>query len=179
MLIVLTGKTASGKDTIMSKLLAKYPQMKRVVTTTSRSPRENEQNGVDYHFISEEDFRKKIDNGDFLEYVEYGGNLYGTEKKGLENTGDLIWRIDPSRAGKIKDTLPAVVIYVTTSDDVVLQRLKDRNLTDEEIQKRMDEDQKFWEQYKNSYDFVVENVPGKLDETLEKIYSIIDSATKV
>ena len=160
----------------MSRLLVKYPQIKRVVTTTSRPPRQNEQDGVDYHFISKEDFRKKIDQEDLLEYVEYGDNLYGTEKKELENTGDLIWRIDPSRAGQVKNLLPhltVLVIYITTTDEVVLQRLKNRNLTDEEINKRMQEDQKFWEQYKDSYDFVVENVPGKLDQTLEKIYQLL------
>ena len=177
MLLVLTGKTASGKDTIMSRLLVKYPQIKRVVTTTSRPPRQNEQDGVDYHFISKEDFRKKIDQGVFLEYVEYGGNLYGTEKNELKTVSgqDLIWRIDPSRAGRIKDTLPAIVIYVTTDNDVVLQRLKKRNLTDEEIKKRMQQDQQFWNQYKDRYDFVVENEPGKLEQTMDQIYSIYEN----
>lgn len=171
MLIVITGKTAAGKDTLMHKLLAKYPDLKRVITTTSRAIRLGEKNGVDYNFVSKKEFERKINNGDFIEYVEYGGNLYGTEKSQLKADEDLIWRIDPSRAGKVK----GLVIYLTVSDEVVLQRLKGRGLSQEEIDKRMTEDKRFWEQFKDNYDFVVENVPGKLDETLDKIVKIIEN----
>lgn len=184
-LLILTGKTASGKDTVMAKLLFRLPDFKKVITTTSRAPRDGEKEGIDYHFISASDFRRKIEAGDFIEYVEYGGNLYGTEKAQITNNLDknLIWRIDPSRAGQIrqliKDSFEAnlaenllkkvIVIYLTVSDDVALTRLKERNLSQEEITKRMQEDAKFWKEYKGSYDFVVENTPGKLDETVDKI----------
>ena len=67
------------------------------------------------------------------------------------------------------------MIYITVSDEIVLQRLKKRGLTEEEIQKRMADDQKIWQQYQDSYDFVIENVPGKLDETVDKIVNIINS----
>lgn len=165
-MIVLTGKTASGKDAVLEKLLLKIPHLKRVITTTSRDPRPGEVNGVDYNFISEDAFREKIENGEFLEYVEYGGNFYGTPKTQLENGNNLVWKIDPSMAGKVKD---AVVIYLTVDDEVVLQRLKERGLSEEEIAKRMQDDKIFWQQYKDNYDYVIENVPGKLDETVEKI----------
>lgn len=166
MLIVLTGKTASGKDTIASRL----PNFKRVITTTSRLPRANEKDGVDYYFLSRAEFENKIKQDEFIEWVEYGGNLYGTYKKELEQTGDLLWRIDPSRAGQIENGL---VIYITCSDDVILQRLKKRGLSEEEIQKRMADDKNIWGKYKDNYDYVVENIPGKLDETIDKITKII------
>lgn len=188
-LIILTGKTTSGKDTVMAKLLSRLPHLKRVVSTTSRIPRAGEQNSIDYNFISEPDFRQKIKVGDFIEYVEYGGNLYGTEKTQIaSNLGSsLIWRIDPSRAGQIREFIkssfePAsaedllkrvIVIYLTTADSVVLDRLKERGLSQQEIEKRMADDKKIWEQYKDKYDFIVENVPGKLDETVDKIINII------
>lgn len=178
MLIVLTGKTASGKDTIKSKLLAKYPHFKKVITTTSRTKRSNEVDRVDYYFLSRDEFERKIKEGEFAEYVEYGGNLYGTYKSELEQAGDLMWRIDPSRAGKVRELIKGqnlVVIYITVSDDVILQRLKNRGLTDEEIQSRMTDDAKIWQKYQNNYDYVVENVPGKLDATLDKIVSIIQN----
>lgn len=189
LLVVLTGKTASGKDTVMARLLSIFPDFKRVVTTTSRASREGEKNGLDYFFISEADFRLKIDQGGFIEYVEYGGNLYGTEKSRiLENlNSSLIWRIDPSRAGQIKEFIrdafekdlagdllkKTIVIYLTVDDEVILDRLKRRGLGREEIDRRMQEDAKFWQKYKNNYDFVVENVPGNLNETVAEVSKII------
>ncbi|MDP3973239.1 MAG: hypothetical protein Q8P92_00205 [Candidatus Daviesbacteria bacterium] len=189
MLIILTGKTASGKDTIKQRILHKFPDVKRVITTTSRAPREGEQQDIDYHFISREGFQKKIDAGDFIEYVEYGGNLYGTTKIELDKTLDenLLWKIDPSRAGEIRDfirrSFPSdqasrlvkniLVIYITTSDEVILERLRRRNLSSNEIEKRMMDDLKIWHKYQRNYDYVIENVPGKLDETVDKIFHII------
>src|SRR5438874_2601266 len=105
MLLVLTGKTASGKDTIKAKLLEKFPNFASVITTTSRAPRSGEVEERDYHFLSREEFEEKVKAGDFAEHVEYGGNLYGTYKTELERglNSDVLWRIDPSRAGEIRD----------------------------------------------------------------------------
>jgi len=180
LLIVLTGKTAAGKDAVMSKLLEKMPNLKRVVSTTSRAIRTDETNGVDYNFISKEDFRRKIENKEFIEYVEYGGNLYGTEKSQIKKGQDLIWRIDPSRAGKVKQLITGfkiLVIYLTVRDCVILKRLQDRNLNKQEIEKRMQDDKKFWQEYKDNYDYVVENIPGKLDEAVDKITNLIKMST--
>lgn len=178
-LIILTGKTASGKDTVISKLLSRLPDFKKVMTTTSRSPRAGEKNGIDYFFISREDFKQKIEKGLFIEYVEYGGNFYGTEKTRLVDA-NLIWRIDPSRAGKIRELInsPVLVIYLTVTDPVVLERLKKRGFSEEDIEKRMNEDKKFWEEYKSSYDFVVENIPGQLNQAVDKIIQIIRQELK-
>lgn len=179
MLIVLTGKTASGKDTIIAKILAKYPHFKKVLTTTSRALRKGEKNGLDYNFISRQDFRDKINRGDFLEYVLYGGNLYGTEKSRINPRKDLIWKIDPQRAGKIREIIKddLLVIYISTSDEIILQRLKKRGLTDEEIKKRMADDKKIWQKYQGSYDYIVENVPGSLEKAVDQIIKIIKNST--
>lgn len=191
MLIILTGKTASGKDTIKSQLLTKYPNLKKIITTTSRAPRSNEVKEVDYYFLTRDEFEKGIKEGEFAEYVEYGGNLYGTQKSELQkalNT-DTLWKIDPSRAGEVREFIKRaypqkeaeqlikriLVIYITVGDEVVLQRLKKRGLADLEIQKRMTDDRKIWNQYENSYDYVIDNVPGKLDETIYKIINIIQN----
>ena len=191
MIIILTGKTASGKDTIKDALLNKYPNLKRVLTTTSRAPRRGETNGLEYNFLSREIFLKLVSEGKFVEYVEYGGNLYGTQKAELEKhlNENLLWRIDPSRAGEarefIKRAFPPeiaselikklIVIYITALDSVILERLTKRNLPAEEIQKRMADDKTIWEKYQGSYDFVVENVPGRLDECLDNIVRLIES----
>lgn len=190
MLIVLSGKTASGKDAIKSQLLEKFPNLKKVITTTSRTPREGEQDGVDYHFLTRDEFEKKIESGDFAEYVEYGGNLYGTYKTELEQAlnEDTLWRIDPSRAGEVRDFLKrafpieiseelikkVLVIYINASDDIILERLRKRNLSEEEIEKRMQDDANIWQKYKDNYDFVVENIPGRLEQAVERITSIVE-----
>lgn len=175
-LLVLTGKTASGKDTVMAKLLEKFPGFKRVITTTSRKIRDNEKNNADYNFISEPDFRQKIKDNNFIEYVEYGGNLYGTEKGKLISDYNLIWRIDPSRAGRIRELIKdkkLLVIYLTADDETVGKRLKKRGLSRQDIERRMREDAAVWQKYKDNYDFVVENIPGHLDQTIDKICKII------
>ena len=189
LLIILTGKTASGKDTIKNLLSKQYPGLNKLITTTSRTKRPGEIDGQDHYFLTRKEFENKIAKGIFAEYVEYGGNLYGTQKTELEKAlkNDTIWRIDPSRAGEVRNFIKrfysaeiaeklikrVLVIYITVSDEIVLQRLKKRGLTEEEIQKRMADDQKIWQQYQDSYDFVIENVPGKLDETVDKIVNII------
>lgn len=191
MFIILTGKTASGKDTIKFALLRKYPLLKKVTTTTSRAPRSNETDGLDYLFLTRDEFESKIQKGDFAEYVEYGGNLYGTQKKELEQAlkEDFLWKIDPSRAGEVREfikrSFPAqtaqelikavLVLYINVSDEVVLQRLQKRGLSEEEIQKRMMDDKRIWDKYKNSYDFIIENETGKLDQTISKIEQIIEN----
>lgn len=181
-LIILTGKTASGKDTIKAALLKKYPKLRKVTTTTSRKIRTGEKDGVDYYFTSRKQFEKKIKKGDFLEYVEYGGNLYGTIRSELEHTldnYDVIWKIDPSRAGKIRElgkiNKQIMVIYLNVPLDIVLKRLQQRGLSEEEIQKRMADDKSIWQKYHKNYDYVVENVPGKLNETIQKIVNLIGS----
>lgn len=180
MLIILTGKTASGKDTVKEAFLAKYPNFKRVTTSTSRAPREGEKDGIDYYFLSKKEFEEKLNNNEFLEYVEYGGNYYGTESSQIKPGEDLIWKIDPSMAGKAKQVFPeSIIIYITTDDEIVLRRLKERGFSNEETERRMQDDQKFWDLYHDKYDYIVENAPGKLEETLEKIISIIENHIQI
>lgn len=191
MLIVLTGRTAAGKDTIQSQLLQKYSDLKKIITTTSRPLRTGERNGVNYFFLSEGEFRHKISQGEFVEYVEYGGNLYGTYKSEIDKAldQDSIWRIDPSRAGQVRDLIKQafppesaekilkelLVIFITCDEEVILQRLKERNLPEEEISKRMRDDQLIWDKYQQNYDHVIENMPGKLDRAVEQITQLIET----
>lgn len=193
MLLILTGKTASGKDTIVSELLRRNPDFKKVLTTTSRIPREGEQDEVDYYFITKGQFNKKIKAGDFIEYVEYGGNFYGTTKSEIKAAinQNSIWRIDPSRAGEVRDFIKRsfpedlaekiiqklLVIYINTTEDIILQRLSERNLSGDEIDQRMADDASIWQEFKDKYDYIVENVPGKLEETISQISSLIHKNT--
>lgn len=193
MLLILTGPTASGKDTIMQKLLTEFSHLQRVVTTTSRTPRPGEENGVDYHFIPESEFRQKIEQEEFIEYVKYGDNFYGTYKAEIISKldQDTIWRIDPSRAGQIRQFIKeafepdlaekllqqVVVIYVSVSEQELRRRLEMRSLNEEDISKRLKQDTWDWAHYKDHYDFVVENPEGKLNETILEISQIIKNKT--
>jgi len=138
-LIILTGPTASGKTEIREQMTKKYENLKNLVTTTSRKMREKEQEGVDYHFLSPQKFSDKVEAGDFLEYTEYGGNLYGTTKAELNRIlkGELlISTMEISGAAKFADRVKesydpdiakiilarTLVIFVDVENDKVLKR---------------------------------------------------------
>src|SRR3990167_5184728 len=84
-LLVLTGPSGAGKDSVMAKLHQKYPQINRVITTTTRTMRPNESEGNPYQFITRDEFEQRRLNNLFFEWVEFRGELYGTEKKSLTN----------------------------------------------------------------------------------------------
>ncbi|MFA7449880.1 MAG: guanylate kinase, partial [Bacilli bacterium] len=98
-MIVLMGASASGK-TEVAKMLGKIFAMKKVVTHTTRNMRPGEQNGVDYHFVSKEEFLKLEQNGHFVETVEYNENFYGTSKAEIDTNKVLI--IEPNGLKPIK-----------------------------------------------------------------------------
>lgn len=99
LLLIISGPAGSGKTTLCERLLQTFPdQIQRVITSTSRKPRIGEINGRDYHFIPPEQFRAKIDAGDFVEHAFVHGRYYGTQRddiiQGLNGSKDLILNID-------------------------------------------------------------------------------------
>lgn len=193
MLIVLTGPGSSGKDTIQSKLLGRYPRVQRLVTTTSRPKRESETDGKDYNFIGRDEFLKRIQEGDFLEYVEFGGNFYGTTKdafKPVLEGYDVVWRIEMSRAGGLKEFFTesftpdtaekllknTLIIYIDVPNwNILKERMKARGDSNEEIEKRIAQDKSDFETYGGSFKHIVMNHPEKLDETIDKIDAILEN----
>lgn len=107
MLYTLTGPSASGKNALLSSLLKHYPdQVIRVVSTTSRPPRDKEKDGVDYHFVSESDFTAAIVRGEFVEYTKFDGNYYGLRRSDIEKaiTADIgIVIVEQNGRRKLKD----------------------------------------------------------------------------
>lgn len=179
-LIIISGTTCAGKGTIISKLLKENENLALSISYTTRNPREGEIDGVDYKFISREDFEKKIKKGDFLEYakVRYG-EYFGTPKKEvdklLKNGKDVILEIDVQGAKQIKEMYPStVLIFVVapTMEEVRRRIIKRGKETNEQIIER------FKTAYKElneipSYNYIVVN--DNIYEAVRKIEAILTS----
>jgi len=132
LIIVLSAPSGAGKSSICRKTLAACPMLEFSVSHTSRKPRPNEVDGKDYHFISREDFQRRINQGEFVEWVENYGNFYGTSIKSMNdvlNSGrDLLLDIEPRGARAIKKKFPdAVFVFVLPpSLKELLNRLEKR-----------------------------------------------------
>jgi guanylate kinase len=113
-----------GKGTLIRGLLERAPGLQLAVSATTRAPREGEVNGVDYHFLSEEDFDRRVGRGEFLEHAEYAGNRYGTLKSELERPAQgVVLEIDVQGARQVRERLPeAVQIFIEPPSFEDLQR---------------------------------------------------------
>lgn len=150
-MLIISGPAGSGKNTVSERLMSEFPQIKRVVTSTSRPPRGAEKDGVDYHFLSPENFVKGIENGDFFEYAKVHDRYYGTSKKAiyeaLENGDDLILIIDVQGAATWRKIAAAdksigdkttFVFIAPASVDELRKRLVGRATeSDAEIERRL------------------------------------------
>ena len=184
-LLVLTGPSGARKDTVLSKLQERSPQMIKIVTTTSRAMREKESEGHPYHFVSRDQFEELIAEGAFFEWVEFRGELYGTQKKtlldALKDGHDVIWKIEAKGVKNIKDKIkqmvPRVVFVFLTTDSVDTMRNRVRQDEGEEGAKtRFNEPLVVWEmkQYEDC-DYLVANKDHDLDATVSSIEAILQS----
>jgi guanylate kinase len=177
-IVIISGPSGAGEDSIIEKLGERLP-IERVVTTTTRSMRLGESEGHPYHFITKEDFLQKIEDKGFFEYAEeYNGHLYGVtfdELKRVEASHKVgVWKIEYKGVTKAKELIPNVVaIFVNAPLEVLESRIKRRDgASDEYIAERMKYTQE-WLKYRDIYDYDIENVEGKLDESVNKTESII------
>ncbi len=176
-LIVVSGPSGAGKDTIVTKLLQKNDNIWLSVSSTSRAPREGEEEGVNYFYLTRKDFEKKIKEDYFLEYAEYAGNYYGTPKEKMlekiEKGIDVILVIEIQGAKKIKELVPeAIFIFIMPpSEKELLKRLKNRKTEEKEkIVERFNIAYKEINEV-SKYNYVVVN--DELEDAVDKVEAII------
>ena len=179
LLVVLSGPSGSGKDTILERLLAIDKNIVKSVSATTRPSRIGETNGKDYFFISEQDFCNAISDEELLEYTNYCGNYYGTLKNLVEdlqnNQKDVILKIEVDGAKQIKEKCPDSlrIFILPPSMETLKDRLSKRGTeTAESLEKRLNrarDEIKF----SSEYDYIVVN--DDVDKCAQNIYSIINA----
>jgi len=181
-LFIISGPSASGKDTIIKELKKQGVKFQRVITTSTRPMRQGEKQGSPYWFISKEDFEDLIKEDKFVEWALVYGNYYGTQKKDLDRclkTGQLvILKVDPQGARSIKRKFPsAKIIFIIPPDlETLEKRLKLRGKDSPESIKRRLEKAKEELKNLNQWDYLVLNEQGKLDKAVEEVKRILKGA---
>ncbi|HOM67492.1 MAG TPA: guanylate kinase [Brevefilum fermentans] len=179
LLIVISGPSGIGKDAVVKGLRARQLPFHFVVTATSRPPRVNEVNGVDYYFYSKEEFEALIAAGEFFEhakvYSDYKGVPKSQARQALETGLDVVMRLDFQGAKTVRTLSPdAILIFLTaSSSDEWIQRLKRRRSeSEEELLVRIQTAKQEYDSL-DIFDYIVVNKEGQLDRTLDIIENII------
>ena len=177
-MVILSSPSGAGKTTISKKIQQKYQSFKISVSHTTRKPRSNEVEGIDYYFINENDFKNKIKNNEFYEYAKIFGNYYGTSKESvlnlLKNKNDVLFDIDwqgTQQLSKFKELNLLKIFILPPSKEELKKRLIQRNQDKadnvEERLKAYDSDSA----HKQDYDFVVIN--DNLENCFKEVEKII------
>jgi guanylate kinase len=177
LLIVLSGPSGAGKGTILKQVLDKNANLSVSVSATTRPPRAGEIDGVNYHFITKDQFKSKIANGEMLEYVKYLDHYYGTMENTVrqtrENGRDIILEIEVVGAGQVKVKCPdcLMLFIVPPSMKDLYERLSGRGTESSEgIEQRM-KTAVHEMNFTNQYDYVILN--DQVERAANEIVEII------
>ncbi len=179
LLIVISGPSGVGKDAVIQRMKERGLPFHFVVTATTRPKRPGEVHGVDYFFVSNDEFARMIEEDELLEhalvYNDYKGIPKQQVREALASGKDVIMRVDVQGAATVRRLVPeAVLIFLTTeSEDELVRRLKARKTeTPEGLSLRIATARQELKRVKE-FDYVVVNRDGKLDETVDIIHAII------
>ncbi len=177
---ILSAPSGTGKSTVIKRLRELAPNLKLSISHTTRSPRKNEVDGEDYFFISEDEFKARLEKKEFLEWARVHNNYYGTARqtvdKARENGWDVLLEIDVQGVQTLRDmTFPGVYIFIVPpSLDELRRRLVKRGTEPEEkIEQRLQVGKEEIKRYK-LYDYIVAN--HDVEETATNILSIFRAA---
>ena len=163
-ILILSGPSGCGKSTLLKEVYKDIDDYYFSISTTTRAPRVGETNGVDYFFVTKEEFEVDIENGDFLEYAKVHDNYYGTSlkpiKKALEEGKLVIFDIDVQGHEIVRTKLNSIVtsVFITTpSLNILEQRLNTRNTDSAEIIEKRIKNEKGEVEFFQDYDYLIIN----------------------
>lgn len=176
LLLVVSAPSGCGKGTILGEIL-KDDSFYYSISATTRAPREGEQDGVNYHFITKEEFEQRIAQGGMLEYAQYCGNYYGTPKKEVEQMRDagrdVILEIEVEGAMKVRTLCPdAVFLFIAPPSVEELRRRLNKRGTEaaEVIEERVSQAARELS-YANRYDYIIVN--GELEKAIQDFRTVV------
>ncbi len=177
LLFVVSAPAGCGKDTILNEAFKKTDKAGYAVSATTRAPREGEVNGVHYHFLTREEFEKKIAEKEVLEYTEYCGNYYGTLRKSVDDLissgKDAILKIEVEGAMNIRRMFPeaCLVFILPPSWEVLEERLRGRGTESEETIAARSRQARTEVTFAENYDYLIVN--DKLDEAVDDLLAVL------
>ena len=184
MLVVVSGPSGVGKSTIVAELARRRPQVVPIVTATTRARREEEVDGVHYHFLAEEEFSDLVAHDGLLEHANNHGAWYGTpvdQVRGILAAGrDAILTISPEGARNVRRQVPdALLIFVMPpSMDDLTERLRGRGTESEASLERRRLDAERWIAQAGDFDHVVVNETGHPEQAADLIWEIIQAEAR-
>lgn len=181
-LIVISAPSGAGKTTIVKEILKEFPRLIFSVSATTRPKRETEKDGVEYYFLTENEFRKKIDNDEFIEWEKFYDYYYGTYKSVIDENiragRPVLLELDVKGALSIKRLYPdAQLIYISPpSFEELVERLRKRKTENESDFRKRVERAKMELSLKDKFDFIIENT--ELEKAIKEAKSLVSKILK-
>ena len=178
---MITGPSGVGKGTLIRTLLERIPELELSVSATTRAPRPGEEDGIDYHFLSDEEFERRVERGDFVEHAAYSGRRYGTLREELERRTragvPVVLEIEVQGARQIAETMPeAVRIFIAPpSKEALRPRLIGRGTDDMDSVERRLQVAKDELAASNEFPHVVHN--DRVDDAVAELERIVRAAS--
>jgi guanylate kinase len=177
---VITGPSGVGKGTLIRTLLQRVPELELSVSATTRAPRPGEEDGVDYHFLTDAEFDRRVLEGDFLEHAAYSGRRYGTLRSELERRladgASVVLEIEVQGARQVKEKMPEAkrIFIAPPSEEALRTRLVGRGTDDDEQRERRLATAKSELAAQDEFDIVVTN--DRLDDAADELERIVRAA---
>lgn len=179
-IVIISGPSGAGEDSIIKAVLEDLPA-KKIITTTTRKMRKEDKEGLSYYFVSREEFKKGIENNEFIEYAkEYNDNYYGVSEKELlrvAKSGKIgIWKIEYKGVISAKKLFPQIkAIFISAPLKDLKRRIQKRdNLPSTYLEERMAYT-KEWLKHIDIYDYEIENSDGNLEQAIENCKKLLKS----